>query len=68
MPKWWPSSTSLPCACSTAGIRSRGDGQQLVIAHDLGQVGDLLGAAHELTALKVVPSIDEAIAAIEASP
>ena len=44
------------------------EGQQLVIAHDLGQVGDLLGAAHELTALEVVPSIDEAIAAIEASP
>ncbi len=44
------------------------DGQQLVIAHDLGQVGDLLAAADELTSLKVVPSIDEAIEAIEASP
>ena len=39
------------------------DGQQLVIAHDLGQVGDLLSANAE-TNLQVVPTIDEAIAAI----
>ena len=43
------------------------EGQQLVMAHDLGQVGDLLAADHELTSLKVVPTIDEAIAAIQAS-
>ena len=41
------------------------DGQLLVIAHDLGQVGDLLAAANELTSLEVVPSIDEAIEAIQ---
>ena len=44
------------------------DGQQLVIAHDLGQVGDLLALADEQSPLKVVPTIDEAIEAIEASP
>ena len=37
------SSTSPPCGCSTSWpTTSRRDGQQLVIAHDLGQVGDLL--------------------------
>ena len=40
--------------------------QRLVIAHDLGQVGDLL-SAQPSTSLQVLPSIDEAIAAI-ASP
>jgi anti-anti-sigma factor len=39
-------------------------GQQLVIAHDLGQVGDLL-EAHPETDLAVYPTIDEAIAAVE---
>ena len=39
------------------------DGQQLVIAHDLGQVGDLLSATAD-TNLQVVPTIDEAISAI----
>ena len=39
-------------------------GQQLVIAHDLGQVGDLLAANPE-TNLVVVPTIDEAIAAVD---
>jgi high affinity sulfate transporter 1 len=38
-------------------------GQQLVIAHDLGQVGDLLDAS----SLQVFPTIDEAIAAVRAS-
>ena len=38
-------------------------GQQLVIAHDLGQVGDLL-SAHPETNLAVFPTIDEAIAAV----
>ena len=38
-------------------------GQDLVIAHDLGQVGDLL-EAHPETSLQVFPTIDEAIAAI----
>ena len=38
-------------------------GQQLVIAHDLGQVGDLLAATPE-TNLVVVPTIDEAIVAV----
>lgn len=33
-------------------------------AHDLGQVGDLLNRQHD-TAIKVVPSIDEAIAALD---
>ena len=40
-------------------------GQQLVIAHDLGQVGDLL-SAHPETNLAVFPTIDEAIAAVGA--
>ena len=40
-------------------------GQQLVIAHDLGQVGDLLSANPE-TNLQVFPTIDEAIAAVDA--
>ena len=44
------------------------DGQQLVIAHDLGQVGDLLALADEMNSLKVVPSIADAIEAIHASP
>ncbi len=39
-------------------------GQQLVIAHDLGQVGDLLAANPE-TNLVIVPTIDEAIAAVD---
>jgi MFS superfamily sulfate permease-like transporter len=39
-------------------------GQRLVIAHDVGQVGDLL-AAHPETNLAVYPTIDEAIAAID---
>jgi len=39
------------------------DGQQLVIAHDLGQVGDVLSATAD-TNLQVVPTIDEAISAI----
>ena len=38
--------------------------QELVIAHDLGQVGDLL-AAHPETNLQVFATIDEAIAAID---
>jgi SulP family sulfate permease len=38
-------------------------GQRLIIAHDLGQVGDLL-SAHAETSLAVFPTIDEAIAAI----
>ena len=41
-------------------------GQQLVIAHDLGQVGDLLSANPETT-LQVFPTIDEAIASIAAT-
>jgi SulP family sulfate permease len=41
-------------------------GQQLVIAHDLGQVGDLLAANPE-TNLQVQPTIDEAVAAILAT-
>ncbi len=41
-------------------------GQQLVIAHDLGQVGDLLSANPE-TNLQVFPTIDEAIASIAAT-
>ena len=51
------SSTSPPCACSTSSpTTSHRNGQQLVLAHDLGQVGDLLarqaghrdpGAAHD---------------------
>ena len=44
------------------------DDQRLVIAHDVGQVGDLLAADHELTVITVVPTIDEAVAAIQASP
>jgi sulfate permease, SulP family len=40
-------------------------GQQLVIAHDLGQVGDLLGSTGS-TSLGLYPTIDEAIAAIAA--
>lgn len=42
-------------------------GQQLVIAHDLGQVGDLLGATPDSN-LQVVPTIDDAIAVISARP
>jgi high affinity sulfate transporter 1 len=42
------------------------EGQQLVIAHDLGQVGDLLGASPD-SSLQVFPTIDEAIAAVRAS-
>ncbi len=42
-------------------------GQQLVIAHDLGQVGDLLSANPE-TNLAVFPTIDEAIAAVGTPP
>jgi hypothetical protein len=38
--------------------------QELVIAHDLGQVGDLL-AAHPENNLQVFATIDEAIAAID---
>ncbi len=38
--------------------------QELVIAHDLGQVGDLL-AAHPETNLQVFATIDEAIAAVD---
>jgi len=41
-------------------------GQQLVIAHDLGQVGDLLATQPD-TALAVYPGIDEAIAALAAA-
>jgi high affinity sulfate transporter 1 len=41
-------------------------GQQLVLAHDLGQVGDLLGASPD-SSLQVFPTIDEAIAAVRAS-
>jgi hypothetical protein len=44
---------------------SRG-GQQLVIAHDLGQVGDLLAADPD-TDLQVLPTIDAAIAAVRAT-
>lgn len=40
------------------------DGQRLVIAHDLGQVGDLLNRQHD-TVIKVVATIDEAIAALD---
>lgn len=42
------------------------NGQTLVIAHDLGQVGDLLEAGE--SSLKVVPTIDGAVAAIDAAP
>jgi high affinity sulfate transporter 1 len=41
-------------------------GQRLVIAHDLGQVGDLLSASPD-SSLQVFPTIDEAIAAVRAS-
>ena len=40
------------------------EGQELVIAHDLGQVGDLLAANPE-TNLQVFATIDEAIAAVD---
>ena len=40
------------------------EGQELVIAHDLGQVGDLLSANPE-TNLQVFATIDEAIAAVD---
>jgi hypothetical protein len=39
-------------------------GQQLVLAHDLGQVGDLLDA-HPEANLAVYRTIDEAIAAVD---
>ena len=41
-------------------------GRSLVLAHDLGQVGDLL-AAEETAELEVYPTIDEAITAVRAS-
>jgi high affinity sulfate transporter 1 len=41
------------------------EGQLLVIAHDLGQVGDLLAADRDVTNLRVVPTIDEAIEAVQ---
>ncbi len=44
------------------------DGQRLVIAHDVGQVDDLLALDHAGTDITVVPTIDEAVAAIQASP
>ena len=44
------------------------DGQRLVIAHDVGQVEDLLALDHAGTDITVVPTIDEAVAAIQASP
>ena len=40
-------------------------GQQLVIAHDLGQVGDLLAEADTDIELQVFRTIPEAIAAVE---
>ena len=45
-------------------MTSQRDGQELVIAHDLGQVGDLLAANPE-TNLQVFATIDEAIAAVD---
>ena len=39
-------------------------GQQLVIAHELGQVSDLLVRHRHATDLRVYPTIDEAIAAV----
>jgi high affinity sulfate transporter 1 len=42
-------------------------GQQLVIAHDLGQVGDLLAQEGAPTGLQVFPTIPQAIAAITAT-
>ena len=44
------------------------DGQQLVLAHDLGQVGDLLATDHDVTDVKIFPTIDAAIAAIQGDP
>ncbi len=41
--------------------------QRLAIAHDLGQVGDLLGTS-ETTSLGIYPTTDEAIVAIRAAP
>ena len=42
-------------------------GQQLVIAHDLGQVGDLLAHGGTTTApCAVYPTIDDAVAAVTA--
>ncbi len=35
-----------------------------MIAHDLGQVGDLLDQAHTDTDLQIVPTISEAISAV----
>ena len=64
-PRRSPSSTSPRCGCSTSWPSDLArDGQQLVIAHDLGQVGDLLEVDEEVTDLQIVPTIDEAIAAI----
>ncbi len=42
-------------------------GQQLVIARDLGQVGDLLAEAETDVELQVFRTIPEAIAAVEGS-
>ena len=41
------------------------DGQHLVIAHALGQVGDLLAHSHDDTDLRVFSTIDEAVASID---
>jgi MFS superfamily sulfate permease-like transporter len=45
----------------------RRDGQRLAIAHDLGQVGDLLGTSED-TSLGIYPTIDEAMEAVRATP
>ena len=41
-----------------------GGGQHLVIAHELGQVGDLLDRYRPATDLRIYPTIEEAIAAV----
>ncbi len=45
-------------------VELAGGGQQLVIAHDLGQVGDLLVQHGSATDLRVYATIDEALVAV----
>ena len=66
MPKRSRSSRSPRCGCSTSSPTTCTNGQRLVLAHDLGQVGDLL-AQHPDSEVEVRPTIAEAIASVRAT-